>query len=248
MTANKREFISPRASTHLVAFGAHPDDLEFACGGVIARETRAGRRAHFVVCSRGEAATNGTPAQRTAEAKKAARLLGATIDFHNLGGDAHFKVDPASTIKLAAILRRFRPEIVLAPSLVENQHPDHFRLGQMVRDATRLARYGGLKELRRWPAHTIAHLLYYAVTAEAEPLGLGKLLIDVSDPQIISAWTSAMKAHASQGLTRNYVELQLTRARLHGLRAGVGHAIPLFSNDPLLFDSLAPLERSARRF
>ena len=55
----------------LLVFGAHPDDIEFGCGGIIARETLAGRKAHFVVCSRGEAGTHGTPKQRTAEAKKA---------------------------------------------------------------------------------------------------------------------------------------------------------------------------------
>ena len=47
---------------------------------------------------------------------------------------------------------------------------------------------------------------------------------------------------------RNYVEMQLTRARLNGLRAGVGHAIALFPNDPLVFESLAQLGRGARRF
>jgi N-acetylglucosamine malate deacetylase 1 len=57
-----------------------------------------------------------------------------------------------------------------------------------------------------------------------------------------------MEAHASQMQTRNYVELQLTRARLNGLRAGAGHAIPLFAADGLVVDSLATLERSARRF
>jgi LmbE family N-acetylglucosaminyl deacetylase len=51
-------------SPFLLAFGAHPDDIEFGCGGIIASETRAGRMAHFVVCSRGEAATHGTPKQR----------------------------------------------------------------------------------------------------------------------------------------------------------------------------------------
>ena len=45
----------------LLAFGAHPDDIEFGCGGVIANETRAGRAAHFVICSRGEAGTHGMP-------------------------------------------------------------------------------------------------------------------------------------------------------------------------------------------
>jgi hypothetical protein len=48
--------------------------------------------------------------------------------------------------------------------------------------------------------------------------------------------------------TRNYVELQLTRARLYGLRAGIGHAMALFPNDPLVLDSLAPVSRGARRF
>ena len=129
----------------LLAFGAHPDDIEFGFGGVIARETRTGRAAHFVVCSRGEAASHGTPAQRVAEAKKSAALLGATIEFIELDGDAHLEVRVAHAIKLAGVLRRLRPGVVLAPSLVENQHPDHARLGQLVLDAARLARYGGLK-------------------------------------------------------------------------------------------------------
>ena len=56
----------------LLAFGAHPDDIEFGCGGVIARETQSGRSAHCVVCSKGESATRGTPRQRMAEARAAA--------------------------------------------------------------------------------------------------------------------------------------------------------------------------------
>ena len=65
----------------LLAFGAHPDDIEFGCGGVIARETRAGRRVHLVICSHGEAGSNGTPAERKVEAERAAALLGATVEF-----------------------------------------------------------------------------------------------------------------------------------------------------------------------
>ena len=151
----------------LLAFGAHPDDIEFGCGGIIAKETRTGRAAHFVICSRGEAASHGTPARRVAEAKKSAALLGATVEFIELDGDAHLEVRVVHAIKLAGILRRVRPGIVLAPSLVENQHPDHAKLGQLVRDAARLARYGGIKELRRQPPHSIDQLFFYAVTPEA---------------------------------------------------------------------------------
>jgi N-acetylglucosamine malate deacetylase 1 len=240
--------MSEAMSRPLLAFGAHPDDIEFGCGGVIACETQGGRPAHFVVCSRGEAGTNGTPPQRTREAKAGARLLGASIEFIDLGGDGHFEVRAVHAIRLAGIIRRVRPAIVVAPSVVDNQHPDHARLGMMVRDASRLARYGGLKELRRAAPHAIDQLLFYAVTPEAEPADLARVAIDVSAPAALASWTAAMEAHASQMKTRNYVELQLTRARLDGLRAGVGHAMLVFPADGLMFDSLAPLTRSARKF
>ena len=243
----KPALTSPEAAP-LIVFGAHPDDIEFGCGGIVARETQAGRKAHFVIGSRVESGTYGTPRQRTAEAKKSAALLGATAEFVELDGDARLEVRASHAIKLAGILRRVRPGTVLAPSLVENQHPDHARLGKLVRDAARLARYGGLKELRGQKAHTIRQLFFYAVTPEAEPSGITPVLIDVSPPEIIAAWTAAMAAHASQVSARNYIELQLTRARLLGIRAGIDHAMALFPNDPLVFESLAHAGRGARRF
>ena len=232
----------------LLAFGAHPDDIEFGCGGVIASETHAGRQAHFVVCSRGEAGTYGTPKQRVAEAKNSARLLGATIEFIELDGDAHFELRAAHTIQLAGIIRRVCPGTVLAPSPVENQHPDHGRLGKMVRDAARLARFGGLPELRGSPPHAIQQLFFYAVTPEAEPTNITPIFIDISAPESVAAWTAAMNAHATQVSARNYVELQIIRARLLGARTGLSHAIALFPNEPLVFGSLAEAGIGARRF
>ena len=234
--------------TPLVAFGAHPDDIEFGCGGVIASEAQAGRNVHLVICSRGEAGTHGTPKQRTTEAKKAAKILGATIEFIELDGDAHLEIRAAHSIELAGILRQLRPGIVLAPSTVENQHPDHWRLGKLVRDAARLARYGGLKELRRSPSHAIDQLYFYAVSPDTEPRDISPLLFDISSSEILSAWTAAMAAHKSQVQARNYIELQLTRARLLGARAGIGHAMALFPNDPPVLGSLAQLGKAARRF
>jgi LmbE family N-acetylglucosaminyl deacetylase len=232
----------------LLAFGAHPDDIEFGCGGVIAREVQAGRAAHFVVCSRGEAASHGTPRQRTAEAQRAAAELGATLEFLDFGGDAHFERRVAHVLKLAAIIRQVKPAIVLAPTTVENQHPDHAALGQMVRDAARLARYGGVKELRRQPAHAVGAVYFFAVTPDAEPTSGGRVWVDVSAPHVIATWTRAMEAHASQLKTRRYVELQLTRARLNGLRAGVDHAIALFTDEAIVVETLAAVERTARQF
>ena len=233
----------------LLIFGAHPDDIEFGCGGVVARETQAGHAAHFVVCSRGESGTHGTPAQRTIEAKKAAALLGATIEFLDLGGDSHIEQKLSHTLRLAGIIRRVRPRIVLAPTIVENQHPDHVTIGRMVRDAARIARYGGVAELLKLAPHAIEQLLYYAVTVEAEPMDRsGAVLMDVSAQPVVAAWTAAMEAHATQAKTRRYVGLHLARAKMHGVRCGAGHAIQLFPNDPLVCDSLATLGRAARQF
>jgi LmbE family N-acetylglucosaminyl deacetylase len=72
------------------------------------------------------------------------------------------------------------------------------------------------------------------------------VLVDVSS--VVSTWTAAMAAHASQAATRDYLELQLTRARYHGLRAGVAHAIPLWPADPIVVNALSPLRHTARRF
>jgi N-acetylglucosamine malate deacetylase 1 len=234
--------------TPLLAFGAHPDDIEFGCGGVIASETHSGREVHLVICSAGEAGTHGTPEQRIAEAKKSARLLGATIEFVELDGDAHLELRAVHSVKLAKIIRRFCPATVLAPSLVENQHPDHWRLGKLVRDAARLARFGGLKELHSAPSHAIQQLFFYAVTPEAEPTDITPIFMDISQPDIVRTWTAAMKAHVTQVSARNYIELQLTRARLLGARAGVDHAIALFPNEPLLFGSLAETGVGVRGF
>jgi LmbE family N-acetylglucosaminyl deacetylase len=117
-----------------------------------------------------------------------------------------------------------------------------------VRDAVRLARYGGLAELHESPTHAIDQLFFYALSPDAEPRDLSPVLIDVSPPAVVAAWTAAVEAHASQLRGRRYAELCLMRARVNGLHAGVEYAIALFPNDPLVLDSFAQLSRAARGF
>ncbi|HDV5711196.1 TPA: PIG-L family deacetylase, partial [Legionella pneumophila] len=97
----------------LLAFGAHPDDIEFGCGAVVLKETLSGRTAHFVVCSRGENSSRGSPEQRRVEAEQAAAILGATIEFIALDTDAHLEKRVEHKIKLAQIIRRIQPSTVL---------------------------------------------------------------------------------------------------------------------------------------
>jgi len=230
----------------LLVFGAHPDDIEFGCGGVVARESRLGCPVHMVVCSRGEAGSVGTPEIRSTECLSAASILGASLDFVELDGDARLRSSAAHAITLAGAIRRIRPGVVISPSVVENQHPDHAQLGRLVRDAARLARFGGVAELSELAPHSISSLFYYALSLEAEPRDICPILYDVSSD--LALWVAAMEAHSSQVRAKPYVELQLTRARSRGLSAGIGHAIALFPADPIVVDRLESVATGARCF
>ncbi len=231
----------------LLAIGAHPDDIEFGAGGVVIAEALQGRPVHFVLGSRGESGTNGTPEQREEEARAAAALMGGSLEFIELGGDANIENTRAGARKIAAVIRRLRPSIVFAPTVEENQHPDHAAIGRMTRDATRLARYGGLAELKDFPRHAIDRLFYYPIGADAAPRDRQPIIYPLSD-DVVARWQEVMQAHASQMGTRNYVDYQVARARLIGQRAGVAHALELFPNDPLVVADLGRIDGSSRHF
>jgi LmbE family N-acetylglucosaminyl deacetylase len=231
----------------ILAIGAHPDDIEFACGGILLAEAARGAEIFLALCSRGEAGTNGTPDEREREARCAAGMLGAEIGFFDFGGDSHIERSNANALTLAGHIRIVRPDVLLGSVTAENQHPDHAIVGSLARDAARLARYGGIEELGEFPAHSIRHHFGYAVTPGAEP-GRDRLAIRVDVSEHFARWVELMECHRSQLRTRNYIELQVARARLFGLEAGVEYAQPVFPQDDLLVNSLAELPPSVRLF
>jgi LmbE family N-acetylglucosaminyl deacetylase len=228
----------------ILIFGAHPDDAEFGCGGLIIKEIKAGNSVKIVICSLGEAGTSGTPAGRKKEAMDSARFMGAEVEFINLGGDCHIENSPKNTIKLAEIIRIYKPNIVLAQSLTQNQHPDHFIVSNMVRSAARLSRYGGLKELKKYKVHMIDALYYYPSSAELDKNP--DIIIDVSAEY--EAWVKAMHLHASQMKTLGYINLVSAKAHAIGASIGVDYAVPLWVNDPVVLESLGSLDASSRHY
>src|SRR5215475_6395248 len=109
----------------ILAVGAHPDDVEFGCAPILILDARNGHEVRILVTSKGEAASSGTPEERADEARAAAKIIGATIQFLDLGGDCRIEHSPSNAAVMAREIRRFRPDVVLAPHLGENQHPDH---------------------------------------------------------------------------------------------------------------------------
>ena len=235
------------APLRILAVGAHPDDIEFGCGGILLAEAARGAEITLCVCPRGESGTNGTPDEREAETRKAAQLLGAKLEFLDLGGDCHIEASPARAIAIARQIRATRPNVLLAPVTSPDQHPDHAAVGALCRDAARLARYGGIEELRDSPAHPVDHCYGYAVTPGAEPPS-DRVAIRVDISAHFARWIELMECHQTQLRTRRYVDLQTARARLLGVEAGVEYAQALFLLDDVLIESLTEMPRSVRLF
>ncbi|MDE2312006.1 MAG: PIG-L family deacetylase [Patescibacteria group bacterium] len=229
---------------NILAIGAHPDDLEFGCGSLLAKEAARGSHLKILVLSKGEAGTVGTPESRKQESEAAAKLLGADIEFLDMGGDCHIQNTPQNGFTIAKYIRNFKPEVVLAPHPDENQHPDHSVVGKMARDAARFARYGGLAELKNLPAHKITALYYYPVTQDfAAPVDL---VIDTSD--VYDTWLKLINCHASQLKNKDYESLVTARAKALGTAIGTKCAQGLWKNDPLRLDYISDLTLSSRNY
>jgi bacillithiol biosynthesis deacetylase BshB1 len=249
MSAAPSDVAPSGAARRILAVGAHPDDVEFGCGGILIKEISRGHAVTILNLTRGEAASSGTPEERRREAEAAAAVIGARLEIVDIGGDCHIDHRAESAVAIARVIRRVRPHIVLAPSPDENQHPDHAKAARLVRDAARLARYGGLSDLQSEEPHGIDALYFYDITGTGmatPPAGLGKIIIDVSG--VFATWKAAMVCHASQMRTRDYVELLIARSRALGAEIGVEHAMAVWANDPVRLEGLTDLAGSGRRF
>jgi len=232
----------------LLAIGAHPDDIEFGMGGVLLKEEAVGAEISLVVTSKGEAGTHGSVALRESEARKAAHFLGADqrLTFLDFGGDGKQVASPEHSIALARVIRDVKPLMVFAPMPLPNQHPDHVAVGVAARDACRLARYGGLEPLKGLPSHSVGSLWFYSLSLTSDAPLSTAVLVDVTD--VIAEWKNLMACHHSQVSNRDYIDLQVTRARQLGHMAGCGYAIALWPNDPPVLSHIHNLTQGARGY
>lgn len=152
----------------VLAFGAHPDDLELSAGGLLALLAQRGRRVGLIDLTAGEAATNGTPEERAREAQEAAAQLGAQmrrcLGLRDGGLSAH---DPAALDALVREIRQWRPQVVLAPWPAD-RHPDHRATGELVERAYFLA--GLVRHAPELgPPHRPRRVLFYIGRYEQQP-------------------------------------------------------------------------------
>ncbi|MCD8439184.1 bacillithiol biosynthesis deacetylase BshB1 [Tenacibaculum finnmarkense] len=118
----------------ILAFGAHPDDVELGCGATIAKEIASGKKVGIVDLTRGELGTRGSAELRDIEAKNAAAILGVSVR-KNLGfADGFFKNDKEHQLAVIKMLRKYQPDIVLC-NAIDDRHIDHPKGSDLVSNA-----------------------------------------------------------------------------------------------------------------
>ena len=118
----------------ILAFGAHPDDVEIGCAGTIAKEVSFGKKVGIVDLTQGELGTRGNAPLRLQEAEEARKIQGALLR-DNLGfRDGFFTNDEAHLMPIIRKIREYQPEIVLCTA-IDDRHIDHGKGSKLVSDA-----------------------------------------------------------------------------------------------------------------
>lgn len=209
----------------VIAVGAHPDDVEIACGGTLASLSRQGYRVGIIDLTNGEPTpASPGPHVRLAEAREAARILGVhareTLGFSNrwLFDTFHARIE------LARLFRRYRPQIVIGiAGKTPMASPDHWQAMQITDAAvfySRLTKWD--EEFGELPPHTIRRQVWYPLgfSSLEIPHGGGQFVVDIS--HTLDVKLEAIRAYRTQfpPAKERVFRLVESQNRLFGTSAG----------------------------
>jgi N-acetylglucosamine malate deacetylase 1 len=217
---------------HILAFGAHPDDVEIGAAGTIAKEVALGKKVGIIDLTEGELGTRGSVEIRYQEAAAAAKILGVSVRENLQLRDGFFVNDEKHQLEVIKMIRKYKPEIVLC-NAVTDRHIDHGKGSQLVSDACFLS---GLKMIETsidgkkqecWRPKLVYHYLQWM---DAKP----DFVVDISE--FIDQRMAAIKAYGTQFYnpksnepgtliaTKNFMESLSYRCQDFGRIIGVDYA------------------------
>lgn len=234
----------------ILAFGAHPDDIELGVGATLAKAVAQGKKVGLIDLTRGELGTRGTVETRKHEANAAAEILGISIR-ENLGfADGFFANDKAHQLEVIKMLRKYQPEIVLC-NAIEDRHIDHGKGSKLVSDACFLS---GLIKIETelqgeaqvpWRPKQVYHYIQWQPIAP-------DFVVDVSGyidqkMQAVLAYKTQFfdpesKAPETPISSENFTNSIIYRARDMGRLIGVEHAEGFTAERYVAVDSLFDLK------
>ena len=178
----------------ILAFGAHPDDVELGCSGTIAKEISLGKKVGIVDLTRGELGTRGSVEIRNSESAKASEILGVVARENLDMRDGFFINDEAHQLKVIQMIRKYKPEIVLC-NAIQDRHIDHGKGSKLVSDACFLSGLIQIKtelngvQQEAWRPKIVYHYIQWQ---NIEP----DFVVDISD--FMDKKMASVLAYASQ--------------------------------------------------
>lgn len=216
----------------ILAFAAHPDDVELSCAGTLMKHIEAGMSVGIVDLTQGEMGSRGTIETRYSEAADASKIMGVSERVNLKMADGFFEINEKNKRLIVEQIRRFRPKIVLV-NAVSDRHPDHGRGSQLVSEACFLA---GLRRVetsfdgQNQEAYRPEVVYHYIQDYHIQP----DFVVDVTD--FVDRKIEAIKAYKTQFYDPNSTEPQTpisgedffefitSRMREFGRTAGVKYA------------------------
>lgn len=212
-------------SLDVIAVGAHPDDVEIACGGTLARLVQQGYRVGIVDLTDGEP-TPGSPGPhvRLEEAKQAAQILGVhvrkTLELPNRKLFDCYE----ARVELAKIFRMYRPTVVMGiAGKTPMASPDHWQASQITDAAvfySRLTKWD--EEFDHLPVHTVSKQIWYplALRSLERPEGNGHFIVDISDT--LGVKLESVRAYQTQFPPEKQKVFHLVESQAHHLGTCAG--------------------------
>jgi LmbE family N-acetylglucosaminyl deacetylase len=114
-------FEQPGGKMNVIAIGAHPDDIEYGCGGTVMKHIKSGDKVHFIILSRGE--KSGNADVRAGEALRSAKTMGATLHQFDYP-DTQIPQNHEVIDRIEKIIHEVNPRRIYTHS-VKDTHQDH---------------------------------------------------------------------------------------------------------------------------
>ena len=234
----------------ILAFGAHPDDVELGCAGTILKEVALGKKVGIVDLTRGELGTRGSAEIRDKEAAAAAAILGVSVRENLAFRDGFFVNDEAHQLEIIKMIRKYQPEIVLC-NAVDDRHIDHPKGSQLVSDACflsgliRIATSLDGEEQKAWRPKVVFHYMQWKNIVP-------DFVVDITG--YVEQKTTAILAYSSQFYdpnskepespisSKNFLESLNYRSRDLGRLTGLEHAEGFTAERYLAVNSLSDLK------
>ena len=122
----------------ILAFGAHPDDVELGASGTLINQIKKGYTCGIVDLTNGELGTRGTAETRKSESEAASLILGLQSRENLNLADGYFINDKTHRLEIVRMIRKYRPQVILC-NAISDRHPDHGRASDLIRDAVFLS-------------------------------------------------------------------------------------------------------------